>query len=100
MNIDEREEEVEVIQGDTIKTGAEVTQGKEVGARVIQEGMTEVGAGKTRDDEGEVLLTIVIAINRDILQIIIILLVIDISLSSYFSMFILCGFVDNYKDKI
>ena len=100
MSIDEREEEVEVIQGK--EAGARVIRGGtiEVGARVIQEGMTEVGAGETRDDEGEVLLTIVIAINRDILQIIIILLVIDISLSSYFSMFILCGFVDNYKDKI
>ncbi len=100
MSIDEREEEAEVIQGDTIKTGAEVTQGKEVGARVIQEGMTEVGVGKTRDDEGEVLLTIVIAINRGILQIIITLLVIDFALSSYPFMSILCGFVDNYRDKI
>ena len=88
MSIDEREEEVEVIQG------------KEAGARVIRGGTIEVEVGKTRDDEGEVLLMIVIAINRDILQIIIILLVIDFVLSSYFSMFILCGFVDNYKDKI
>ena len=88
MNIDEREEEVEVIQG------------KEAGARVIRGGTIEVEVGKTRDDEGEVLLMIVIAINRGILQIIITLLVIDFALSSYFSMFILCGFVDNYKDKI
>ena len=88
MSIDEREEEVEVIQG------------KEAGARVIRGGTIEVEVGKTRDDEGEVLLMIVIAINRDILQIIIILLVIDFILSSYFSMFIPCGFVDNYKDKI
>ena len=88
MSIDEREEEVEVIQG------------KEAGARVIRGDTIEVEVGKTRDDEGEVLLMIVIAINRDILQIIIILLVIDFVLSSYFSMFILCGFVDNYKDKI
>ena len=88
MSIDEREEEVEVIQG------------KEAGARVIRGGTIEVEVGKTRDDEGEVLLMIVIAINRDILQIIIILVVIDLVLSSYFYMFIPCDFVDNYKDKI
>lgn len=100
MNIDEREEEVEVIQGK--EAGARVIRGGtiEVGARVIRGGTIEVEVGKTRDDEGEVLLMIVIAINRVILQIIIILLVIDIALSSYFSMFILCDFVDNYKDKI
>lgn len=88
MSIDEREEEVEVIQG------------KEAGARVIRGGTIEVEVGKTRDDEGEVLLMIVIAINRDILQIIITLLVIDFALSSYPFMSILCGFVDNYRDKI
>ena len=100
MNIDEREEEVEVIQGK--EAGARVIRGGtiEVGARVIRGGTIEVEVGKTRDDEGEVLLTIVIAINRDILQIIIILLVIDFALSSYPFMSILCGFVDNYRDKI
>lgn len=100
MNIDEREEEVEVIQGK--EAGARVIRGGtiEVGARVIRGGTIEVEVGKTRDDEGEVLLTIVIAINRGILQIIITLLVIDFALSSYPFMSILCGFVDNYKDKI
>lgn len=100
MNIDEREEEVEVIQGK--EAGARVIRGGtiEVGARVIRGGTIEVEVGKTRDDEGEVLLMIVIAINRGILQIIIILLVIDFALSSYPFMSILCGFVDNYKDKI
>ena len=100
MNIDEREEEVEVIQGK--EAGARVIRGGtiEVGARVIRGGTIEVEVGKTRDDEGEVLLTIVIAINRGILQIIITLLVIDFALSSYPFMSILCGFVDNYRDKI
>ena len=100
MSIDEREEEVEVIQGK--EAGARVIRGGtiEVGARVIRGGTIEVEVGKTRDDEGEVLLTIVIAINRGILQIIITLLVIDFALSSYPFMSILCGFVDNYRDKI
>ena len=100
MNIDEREEEVEVIQGK--EAGARVIRGGtiEVGARVIRGGTIEVEVGKTRDDEGEVLLMIVIAINRGILQIIITLLVIDFALSSYPFMSILCGFVDNYRDKI